>query len=50
MRALMAWAVSLGAQTVGLQVLEHNPSALALYRRLGFVPVGRNRFWIKRGV
>lgn len=47
MRALMAWAASLGAHTVGLQVVEQNQPALALYRRLGFEPVGTNRFWVK---
>jgi GNAT superfamily N-acetyltransferase len=48
MRALMAWAASLGAHTVGLQVVERNQPALALYRRLGFQPVCTNRFWVKR--
>jgi N-acetylglutamate synthase len=48
MRALMAWAVSLGAHTIGLQVVDDNRSAMALYRRLGFVPVCTNRFWLKR--
>lgn len=48
MRALMAWAASLGALTVGLQVVERNQPALALYRRLGFQAVCTNRFWVKR--
>jgi ribosomal protein S18 acetylase RimI-like enzyme len=48
MRALMAWAASLGAHTVGLQVVAENQPALALYRRLGFATVGENRFWVKR--
>lgn len=48
MRALMAWAASLGAHTVGLQVVVDNLPAIALYRRLGFAPVGENRFWAKR--
>lgn len=48
MRALMAWAASLGAHTVGLQVVDGNEPALALYRRLGFRPVCTNRFWVKR--
>lgn len=47
MRALMAWAASLGAHTIGLQVVERNHPALALYRRLGFHPVCTNRFWVK---
>jgi ribosomal protein S18 acetylase RimI-like enzyme len=47
MRALLAWAASMGAHTVGLQVLERNEAALALYRRLGFRPLCTNRFWVK---
>ncbi len=47
MRALMAWAVSLGAHAVGLQVGEDNASALHLYHRLGFTMAGTNRFWMK---
>lgn len=46
MRGLMAWAASLGAHSVGLQVVETNVPALALYRRLGFRAVCANRFWI----
>jgi GNAT superfamily N-acetyltransferase len=48
MRALMAWAASLGAHTVGLQVVDQNHAAMALYRRLGFAPACTNRFWIRR--
>jgi GNAT superfamily N-acetyltransferase len=48
MRALMAWAASLGAHTVGLQVVAGNQPAIALYHRLGFVPVGTNQFWVRR--
>ena len=47
MRALTAWAASLGAHTVGLQVVADNEPALALYRRMGFAAVGENRFWVK---
>jgi ribosomal protein S18 acetylase RimI-like enzyme len=47
MRALMTWAASLGAHTVGLQVLERNQSAISLYRRLGFQMICTNRFWVK---
>ncbi len=47
MRALMTWAASLGAHTVGLQVVDGNQPAIALYRRLGFDNVGANRFWVR---
>jgi N-acetylglutamate synthase len=47
MRALTAWAVSLGAHTIGLQVVEGNLPAMALYRRLGFAAACTNRFWVK---
>jgi ribosomal protein S18 acetylase RimI-like enzyme len=48
MRALMIWAASLGAHTIGLQVVAGNAPAIALYRRLGFEAVCTNRFWVKR--
>jgi GNAT superfamily N-acetyltransferase len=48
MRALMAWAASLGAHTIGLQVVDGNHSAMTLYRRLGFEAVCENRFWFRR--
>jgi ribosomal protein S18 acetylase RimI-like enzyme len=47
MRALMTWAASLGAHTVGLQVVEQNQAAITLYRRLGFQTACTNRFWVK---
>lgn len=47
MRALMTWAASLGAHTVGLQVVEQNQPAIALYRRLGFQTACTNLFWVK---
>lgn len=49
MRGLMAWAASLGAHVVGLQVVATNTSAITLYRRLGFVDVCENRFWEHAG-
>lgn len=45
LRALEAWAHRQGARLLGLQVSEENPPALALYGRLGFTAVDRNRFW-----
>ena len=48
MRSLIAWAVSLGAHTIGLQVVEGNQPAMTLYRRLGFAVACTNRFWVKR--
>lgn len=47
MRGLMAWAASSGCQSVGLQVVEGNAPARALYRRLGFAPVCVNQFWVR---
>ena len=47
MSALKIWAASLGAATVGLQVVRTNAPAIRLYRRLGFAPVCVNRFWVK---
>jgi GNAT superfamily N-acetyltransferase len=45
--ALEAWAHRQGARLLGLQVSEENPPALALYGRLGFTVVDRNRFWLR---
>jgi len=41
--ALVARSVALGARTLWLEVRESNAAAQALYRRYGFVPVGRRR-------
>jgi [ribosomal protein S18]-alanine N-acetyltransferase len=41
MQAVVAWAEAAGAQAIHLEVAEHNAAARALYRRYGFVPVGR---------
>jgi GNAT superfamily N-acetyltransferase len=46
MRALGVWAASLGAHTVGLQVVGQNQPAIALYQRLGFQIACTNRFWV----
>jgi N-acetylglutamate synthase len=48
LRALERWAGEQGARSLGLQVVAANAPALALYRGLGFVPVGSNRFWVSR--
>ena len=45
--ALEAWALGEGARLLGLQVSEGNSPALALYARLGFAAVDRNRFWLR---
>jgi N-acetylglutamate synthase len=47
MRSLMNWAASLGAHTIGLQVVDGNRPAIALYQRLGFKTVCTNRFWVR---
>jgi GNAT superfamily N-acetyltransferase len=46
LRALERWAYAQGVRTLGLQVVAANAPALALYRGLGFAPVGSNRFWV----
>ena len=45
--ALESWAHRQGARLLGLQVSEGNSPALALYGRLGFTAVDRNRFWLR---
>jgi [ribosomal protein S18]-alanine N-acetyltransferase len=42
-QGMAAWARSLGAQTLALEVRASNAPALALYRRLGFAPDGVRR-------
>lgn len=49
-RAVLAgiesWALHQGAHTLHLQVVETNAPAVALYRKLGFEPVGRYEYWV----
>jgi GNAT superfamily N-acetyltransferase len=45
--ALEAWAHRQRVRFLGLQVSEGNRPALALYERLGFTRVDRNRFWAR---
>jgi GNAT superfamily N-acetyltransferase len=44
MDALEAWAASVGATTVALQVVETNAPARALYAARGYTPVGRYHY------
>ena len=46
MQALETWAAEKHADMLGLQVVETNAPALALYTGLGFEPGARNRFWM----
>ena len=48
LRALAAWAVREGAQTLWLQVLEDNAPALALYRKAGFDVLSRCHYRQKK--
>lgn len=48
-RALADWARSRGACVLHLEVRADNDPALGLYRRLGFVVVGRRRDYYGRG-
>ncbi len=41
--AIVAWGRAHGATTMEFAVTETNAVAIALYRRLGFVPTGRRR-------
>ena len=47
MQALLAWAAHQAVSMIGLQVVEANAPAIALYRRLGFVAHATNRFWVQ---
>jgi N-acetylglutamate synthase len=47
MRALLSWAARPDITMIGLQVVEANAPAIALYRRLGFVAHATNRFWVQ---
>jgi len=47
--AALAWASAHGAERMRLDVFPHNEAAIALYRKLGFVEVGRRRAaWQRR--
>lgn len=46
---LMGWAAERGVSTVYLQVRGDNPSALALYERLGFMPHHAYRYLVPGG-
>jgi len=48
MRATLDAAVASGARTVWLGVWEHNPRAIAFYRKLGFAEVGAHDFMLGR--
>jgi ribosomal protein S18 acetylase RimI-like enzyme len=49
MAGLLSWAARQDADLIGLQVVEDNTNAVALYRSLGFVPGATNRFWLAAG-
>ena len=49
MRALLSWAARQDVSMIGLQVVEANAPAIALYQRLGFVAHATNRFWVQAG-
>lgn len=46
MDATLEAARSLGGRTIWLSVWEHNPRAIAFYKKQGFVEVGRAHFWV----
>ena len=48
MRAVLDQARAMGAGSVWLGVWEHNPRALAFYRKFGFVAVGVHEFLLRQ--
>jgi ribosomal protein S18 acetylase RimI-like enzyme len=44
--AVLAAARELGGETLWLGVWEHNPRAIAFYRKMGFRDVGAQDFWL----
>jgi diamine N-acetyltransferase len=50
MNALLDRAASQGADAVWLGVWEHNPRAIAFYRKSGFHPVGEQAFVLGRDI
>lgn len=48
MRATIEVAVTSGARTLWLGVWEHNPKAIAFYRKFAFVDVGSHEFLLGR--
>jgi GNAT superfamily N-acetyltransferase len=48
MRATLDAAVAANARTLWLGVWEHNPRAIAFYRKFGFVDVGAHDFMLGR--
>ncbi len=46
MEATLEAARSLGGSTVWLSVWERNPRAVAFYKKMGFIEVGRGYFWV----
>jgi diamine N-acetyltransferase len=48
MRATLDAAMAAGARTLWLGVWEHNPRAIAFYRKFAFIPVGTHDFMLGR--
>ena len=49
MRALEVWGAARGCQYAALQAVTTNAPAQALYKRLGYMPIGRYHMRVKRG-